>query len=73
MRSIVSPYEIIICNLTTYFTVCFNTALTLKCLFICYRRASRPTAIFYLFHYPTNLIDLQYHATPNTLDISASI
>ena len=26
---------------------------------ICYRRASRPTAIFYLFYYPTNLIDLQ--------------
>ena len=40
---------------------------------IYYRRASRPTAIFYLFYYPTNLIDLQYHATPNTLDISASI
>ena len=26
---------------------------------ICYRRASRPTAIFYLLHYPTNLIDLR--------------
>ena len=26
---------------------------------ICHRRASRPTAIFYLLHNPTNLIDLQ--------------
>ena len=26
---------------------------------ICYRRASRPTAIFYLFHYPIDLIDFQ--------------
>ena len=39
---------------------------------ICYRRASRPTAIFYLFYYPINLIDLQYHSTPNALDTSAS-
>ena len=40
---------------------------------ICYRRASRPTAIFYLFYYLLDLIDFQYHFTPNTLDISASI
>ena len=31
---------------------------------ICYRRASRPTAIFYLLYYPIDLIDFQYHSTP---------
>ena len=38
---------------------------------ICYRRASRPTVIFYLLYYPIDLIDFQYHSTHNTLDTSS--
>ena len=34
---------------------------------ICYRRASRPTAIFYLFYYLMDLIDLQINRFYNQI------